>query len=83
MPGASRCPAAHVEDPTGCEGPQDAVRILDMAGTETLACVHHGARLYASLVRPRVYPAAVTSAALAVYTRAHTTPPFAWVNRHR
>lgn len=80
MTDQTRCAAAHAEDPTPCEGPHDAVRIVDQLGAETLACVHHGARLYASLDRPRVYPMpGHDQAALEVYTRAQGIEPFEWM----
>jgi NTP pyrophosphatase (non-canonical NTP hydrolase) len=74
----SRCPAAHNDDPSECEGPQDAVRIVDQTGAEILACVHHGARLYASLDKPLAHSVTVQGAAREVYTRAQTIPPCAW-----
>ncbi len=77
-PQNTRCPAAHPEDPTPCEGPADAVKVIDQHHSEVRGCVHHAARLYASLVGPRVYPVAVESAALEVYYRAQRTEPFAW-----
>jgi len=80
---SGRCEAAHRDDPTGCEGAQDAVRIIDQHGTETPACVHHGARLYASLDKPLVHTGTVHRAALAVYYRAQSTPPFAWHTERR
>ncbi|MFD5319341.1 hypothetical protein [Streptomyces sp. NPDC127098] len=55
------------------------VRIVDQHGTSVLACVHHGARLYASLTGPRVYPTPGNDgAAIEVYNRAQTLPPFCW-----
>lgn len=79
-----RCAAAHTEDPTPCEGPHDVVTVIDQHGTETLGCVHHGARLYASLVRPRVYPTPGNDgAAIEVYNRAQTTRPFPWIEENR
>lgn len=73
-----RCPAAHDEDPTPCEGPV-VVRVVDQLGTETTGCVHHAARLYASLDRPRVYPLpGHDGKAIEVYNRGHETLPFAW-----
>ena len=78
----TRCPAAHPEDPSPCEGPHDAVRVLDQQGAEALGCVHHAARLYASLERPRVYPTPGNDgAALDVYRRAQTIEPFEWMKR--
>lgn len=79
MTAPARCAAAHSDDPTLCEGAGDAVRIVDQRGTEILACVHHGARLYASLVGPRVYYVTVPGAAIEVYNRAQHLPPFAWM----
>lgn len=80
MTGPDRCQAAHPDDPTTCEGDRQAVRVEDQAGAHVLGCVYHAARLYASLVRPRVYPEqGHGGAALDVYTRALTTPPFAWM----
>ena len=77
-----RCPAAHPEDPSPCEGPHDAVRIVDQHSTEVLACIHHGARLYASLERARVYPTPGNDgAAIEVYRRAQTIQPFEWMKR--
>ena len=76
---AERCAAAHSEDPTGCEGPMAAVRILDALDSEVTGCVHHGARMYASLLWPWVYSMpGHDGAALEVYRRAQFTPPFAW-----
>jgi hypothetical protein len=59
-----RCAAAHVEDSRACDGPADAVRILDHAGEQTTGCVRHGAALLASLVDGRVYPGSVDGAAV-------------------
>lgn len=76
---ADRCPAAHPEDPTGCEGPPDAVRVMGQRGGQVLGCVHHGARLYASLVSPRVYPMpGYEGGALEVARRAQHLSPFPW-----
>lgn len=75
-----RCGAAHAKDPTPCEGDPAAVRVVDREGAETLACVHHGARLYASIDQPRVYPMpGHDGAALTVYNRAASIEPFAWM----
>lgn len=82
MSAAARCAAAHDADPTPCEGPQDAVRIVDRYGSEVLACVHHGARMYASLIGPRVYPMpGHDGAAIEAYQRAQDLPPFCWLPR--
>lgn len=90
MTGA-RCAAAHPDDPTACEGPLDAVEVRDRhmsrAGEAqtlgSLGCVHHAARMLASLDGGRVYPGPDDtngSAALDTYRRAQTLPPFAWTH---
>ncbi|MFJ1932678.1 hypothetical protein ACIOGZ_08395 [Kitasatospora sp. NPDC088160] len=78
-----RCEAAHLGDASPCEGPRDAVTVLDRHGDTAKACVHHGTRLYASLIRPRVHPGNVPGAALQVYYRAQTTTAFAWLDHHQ
>jgi hypothetical protein len=88
MPAAeiNRCPAAHRDDATPCEGPHNAVRILDQRGTERLGCVHHAARLLASIEGGRVYPGPSSTvgrtegngAAIDAYKRAQHLPPFCW-----
>ena len=82
MTGVGRCPAAHPEDPAPCEGPV-VVQVTDAFGGEVVGCVLHGARLYASLTDPRVYPlpGAAEGAAIEVYRRAQALPPFAWRER--
>jgi hypothetical protein len=78
----ARCQAAHPEDRTACVGPKTAVRIVDRHGEAVLACVHHGARMYASLIGPRVYPMpGHDRAAIDVYRRALELPPFVWLRR--
>ncbi|MFJ8470593.1 hypothetical protein [Kitasatospora sp. NPDC094011] len=76
-----RCEATHPDDASPCEGPRDAVTVLDRHGATAKACVHHGARLYASLISPRVRPGSAPEAAIEVYNRAQTTPAFAWHDR--
>ncbi|MEV7935266.1 hypothetical protein AB0O82_03905 [Kitasatospora sp. NPDC088264] len=78
-----RCEAAHVDDASPCEGPCDAVTVLDRHSDSAEACVHHGARLYASLIGPHVLPGSVPDAAIEVRHRAQTTPAFAWLDRHQ
>ncbi|MFF6847106.1 hypothetical protein [Streptomyces antimycoticus] len=79
---ADRCPAAHAEDPTPRDGGQ-VVRVVDQQGTGVSACIHHGARLYASLIRPRVYPlAGHDGAAIEVYNLARVLRPFPWVHEN-
>ncbi|MFE5579866.1 hypothetical protein [Kitasatospora sp. NPDC056531] len=78
-----RCEAAHLGDASPCEGPRDAVTVLDRHGDAAKACVHHGIRLYASLIDPRVHPGSVPGAAIEVYKRAQTTSAFAWLDHHQ
>ncbi|WP_063775096.1 hypothetical protein [Streptacidiphilus anmyonensis] len=72
------CEAIHPEDHTACEGPQDAVRVSDQLGGSVLACVHHGARILATVTAATVAPAAVRGAAIEAYRRAKETPPLAF-----
>ncbi|MEU2300570.1 hypothetical protein ABZ584_24560 [Streptomyces antibioticus] len=83
VPG-DRCPAAHVEDPTGCNGPV-AVTVLDAHNTGAKGCEHHGARLLASLDGGRVYalPDAPDGAAIRVFKAAASIRPFPWVDGPR
>lgn len=76
---ARRCPAAHYDDPTPCNGPP-AVTVLDTTNAGADGCEHHGARLLASLDGGRVYPLpnAPDGAAIRVFKAADTTRPFAW-----
>ncbi|SFD61953.1 hypothetical protein [Streptomyces aidingensis] len=54
---ARRCPAAHAEDPTPCgDSAPDAVTVRDMHGGEVTGCVHHTARMFASITGARVLP---------------------------
>ncbi|MEU1287551.1 hypothetical protein [Kitasatospora sp. NPDC005856] len=78
-----RCEAAHLGDASPCEGPRDAVTVLDRRGDGAKACVHHGTRLYASLIDPRVHPGSVPGAALDVHHRAQSTSAFAWLDHHQ
>ncbi|GAB2778259.1 hypothetical protein [Streptomyces daliensis] len=86
-----RCAAAHPKDPSPCEGPGDAVLIRDQhmsrardEMTEGVpGCVHHGARMLASLTGGRVYPGPGADpsggAAIEVHTRAQKIRPFEWL----
>ncbi|WP_328757444.1 hypothetical protein [Streptomyces sp. NBC_00271] len=78
----SRCPAAHHDDPTPCDGPT-VVTVLDAANAGADGCEHHAARLLASLDGGRVYalPDAPAGAAIRVFKAAGTIRPFAWVDR--
>ena len=81
---ANRCPAAHAEDPTPCDGPP-VVMILDRTNAGAKGCEHHGARLLASLEGGRVYalPDAPAGAAIRVFKAADTIRPFPWVDGPR
>ncbi|MGW0865765.1 hypothetical protein [Streptomyces sp. NPDC002611] len=83
-PPTLRCPAAHPEDPTPCDGPP-VVTILDASNAGANGCEHHGARMLASLEGGRVYPLpdAPADAAIRVFKAADTTHPFAWVDGPR
>ncbi|NUP16606.1 MAG: hypothetical protein HOZ81_10955 [Streptomyces sp.] len=83
-PPARRCPAAHPDDPTPCDGPP-AVTVLDSGNAGADGCEHHGARLLASLEGGRVYalPDAPAGAAIRVFKAASTTRPFPWVDGPR
>jgi len=75
----TRCPAAHPDDPTDCDGPP-AVTVLDRHNAGLTGCEHHGARLLASLDRGRVYalPDAPEGAAIRVFKAAAAMPPYLW-----
>ena len=90
---APRCDAAHRDDPTPCEGPGDAVevrdrfmsRARDAMSTGVLGCVHHGARMLASVDGGRICPGRTgDGAAIDAYRRAQVLPPFCWTHpEHR
>lgn len=75
-----RCPAAHPEDPTPCDGPP-VVTVLDRNNAGAEGCEHHGARLLASLEGGRVYalPGAPAGAAIRVFKAADGIRPFPWM----
>lgn len=84
-PTRGRCPAAHPDDHTSCDGPP-VVTILDRADAGAKGCQHHAARLLASLDggRPVALPDAPDGAALRVFMAAADLRPFAWMTpRHR
>jgi len=65
-----RCALAHDDDPRPCEGPRDAVRLVDRTGEAATGCVMHAARAYASITGVRAYPGSVPGAAIDTYKRA-------------
>lgn len=80
--GDQRCPAAHPEDLSPCDGPP-VVTVLGRDNAGANGCAHHGARLLASLDGGRVYPLpeAPDGAACRVFKAAAVTAPYAWVER--
>lgn len=80
QPPAVRCPAAHPEDPTPCQGPT-VVTILDRDNAGADGCEHHAARLLASL--DGSYPIAMFDApagtASRVFKAADGMRPFPWL----
>lgn len=78
-----RCAAAHPDDASPCEGDPAAVRIVVGTG-EVLACINHGARLYASVEHAQVHPSGGPDgpnreAALEIPRRAMGMKPFFWM----
>lgn len=76
---ADRCPAAHFEDPTPCDGPP-VVTVLDKEGESAEGCEHHAVRLLAALYGGQVHPLpdAPHGVAIRVYTAAQTAHPYPW-----
>lgn len=79
-PTRGRCPAAHPEDPTPCDGPP-VVTVLDAQNAGAEGCQHHGARLLASLAGARVValPDAPDGAAIRTFKAADGLRPFPWL----
>ncbi|MBD3550848.1 hypothetical protein [Streptomyces sp. SP18CM02] len=75
---AGRCTAAHIEDPTPCQGPRDAVTILDGTGNVATGCEHHGARMLASLGGAHIEPGSVVGAATRAFAASQAIRPFCW-----
>ena len=73
-----RCAAAHPDDSSPCDGPPDAVRVMDRAGAPATGCIHHAAMMLASITGARVYPGSINGAAIAAYNRAAGMTPFAF-----
>jgi hypothetical protein len=75
-PAAARCAAVHPDDASPCDGPGDAVQIVDRTNAEVAGCVRHGAVMVASTASARVYPGTVPGAAIEVHRRAATLRPY-------
>ncbi|WP_037863528.1 hypothetical protein [Streptomyces sp. NRRL S-340] len=78
-PVASRCPAAHPEDPTPCSGPV-VVTVLDSTNAGADGCEHHAVSLLASVAGARPVPKPDAPAGLAVrlFRAAQHTRPYPW-----
>lgn len=76
--GQDRCTAAHIDDPTPCVGPQDAVTVLDGVGGAAAGCEHHGARMTASIDGAYIEPGSVVGAATRAVAVADSLRPFCW-----
>lgn len=74
--GPIRCAAAHPEDRSPCDGPADAVRVVDPVGDGVIGCVQHAAVALASIEGARVYPHSVDEAAIEAFQRAQLLEPF-------
>jgi hypothetical protein len=77
-----RCPAAHPQDPTPCDG-DILVTVLDAQNAGAKGCEWHAARLLASLDGGRVYglPDAPAGTAVRVFQAASALRPFPWIER--
>ncbi|MFE9685800.1 hypothetical protein [Streptomyces sp. NPDC006285] len=77
---ATRCPAAHREDPAPCGGPI-VVTIVDETNAGADGCEVHAVRMLASLTRgrPVAKPDAPQGVAVRVFRAAQHTRPFPWV----
>ncbi|MEU2734672.1 hypothetical protein ABZ656_04255 [Streptomyces sp. NPDC007095] len=75
---APRCPAAHPDDPTPCDGPP-VVHIHDSANAGAEGCEHHGAQLLAVIKDGRsvALPHAEPGTASRVFTAAASIRFFA------
>ncbi|WP_380278630.1 hypothetical protein [Kitasatospora purpeofusca] len=77
------CEAVDLGDPSPCEGPRDAVTVVDRHGHSTKACVPHGIRLHASLTDAHVLPGSVPGADTEVRELSRATSAFAWLDHHQ
>ncbi|GIJ51289.1 hypothetical protein Val02_81750 [Virgisporangium aliadipatigenens] len=73
-----RCLAAHPDDQTDCDGPVDAVQVVDKESTVVTGCIRHGAVLLASLDGGRIWPGSVDGAAIEVHKQAQHLRPFSF-----
>jgi len=75
---AAPCAVAHPHDRSPCQGPPDAVRVVDQVGDQRYGCVHHASVALASIEDARVYPGSVAGAAAHTFGRAQLRRPFAF-----
>lgn len=79
---AVRCAAAHTEDPTACQDQHGVVQVVDGVGGQVTGCVHHTARMLASIDGARaVALPGHEGAAAEARRRAAALPAFAWLPR--
>lgn len=83
-PPVLRCPAAHPDDTSPCNGPA-VVTVLDRGNAGADGCEHHAARLLASLEGGRVVPLphAPEGSAVRVFKASDGLRPFAWLEGQR
>lgn len=72
-----RCSAAHPDDTSPCDGPADAVEVVDTTHHRLPGCPRHGARALASITGARVEAGSVPGAAISAFKAAQQLPPFA------
>jgi hypothetical protein len=83
-PSGGRCEAAHVDDPRPCDGPPDAVKIVDRTGAAAAGCLLHAAALLASLDGGWVHQLnGPEGSAIEVFRRAQALPPFDFLTAPR
>ncbi|MFD8469071.1 hypothetical protein ACFV10_28685 [Streptomyces cyaneofuscatus] len=71
-----RCAAASLEDLTPCQGPHDAVTVLDGTGNVATGCEHHGTWALASSEGACVEPGSVVGAASRAYAASQAIRQF-------
>lgn len=67
---APRCAAAHIDDPSPCDGPVDSVVVRDKSGGEAAGCVRHAAAMLAAVDGATVHAGSVPASAIDVLRRA-------------
>ena len=67
---APRCAAAHIDDPSPCDGPADAVLVRDKVAGEAKGCVRHAAAMLRAVEGSTVHAGSVPGAAIEAFKRA-------------